>query len=309
MYNRGFPNRRQQNIFVYENSPHWKVKIGDFGFTKRAESKIPRFTSSVGTTPYQAPEIRLSVGPRPSAYTIVVDVWSLGCVTYDLLTLKMLFQELSDLQQYCKTKLLPMDPLRKRNVSFEAIEFLQNVLQPIPSKRWEIDDILSSKWLADYSPKERSDGPWSTSNSQPLPSRSKPPETSLMSVSSANTKIVMTEAPRASEPSSTSRRIATRVSSPPHSERVEPDQSGISGDQWKDLKSALRKSPKDLIFGPVPSTEPSKPHCTAPGHSPRKLIKEFIYVKVKIAERGCCANRAPADSYTIPEIILKPITC
>jgi serine/threonine protein kinase len=62
-----------------------KLKIGDLGFSKSVNS----LTSSryPGTANYMSPEII----KQEKSYTNKIDVWSLGCVVYELITLQKLF--------------------------------------------------------------------------------------------------------------------------------------------------------------------------------------------------------------------------
>lgn len=65
--------------------PHGVVKIVDFGLAKTESQGA--LESNVGTERYKAPEIRESY-ERGHAYDSKVDVWSLGCTLYEMLTAK-----------------------------------------------------------------------------------------------------------------------------------------------------------------------------------------------------------------------------
>src|SRR5271167_3669757 len=91
-----------QNIFVVTKSPCWWVKIGDFGISKRAENELTNFRREVGTRPYQAPEILEVVkeNEHDFNYTKAVDIWSLGCVCFQLLTGKVPFPNRKALEMF-----------------------------------------------------------------------------------------------------------------------------------------------------------------------------------------------------------------
>jgi serine/threonine protein kinase len=74
---------KTSNIFFNDN---WDVKIGDLGLAKFfAKSK---FTNSlIGSPSYMSPEMYDSDG-----YTEKVDMWSLGCILYNMLTLEHPFK-------------------------------------------------------------------------------------------------------------------------------------------------------------------------------------------------------------------------
>lgn len=74
---------KSQNVFLAE---HGQVKLGDFGIARVLQgSDLAR--SNVGTPYYLAPEVCLGAG-----YDTKADVWSLGCVIYELTTLRRPFE-------------------------------------------------------------------------------------------------------------------------------------------------------------------------------------------------------------------------
>ena len=82
---------KPENIILEDNKDDSQVKIGDFGFAKMLRPDTLA-TDTVGTLCYVAPEILLG-----SKYGMSVDMWSLGVMTYLLLTGYMPFNiNLSD---------------------------------------------------------------------------------------------------------------------------------------------------------------------------------------------------------------------
>jgi len=63
------------------------IKISDFGLAKRFSPQEKFAVSKLGTVPYMAPEV---LSERP--YTSASDIWSLGCVIYELAALARPFQ-------------------------------------------------------------------------------------------------------------------------------------------------------------------------------------------------------------------------
>ena len=67
------------NIFINENN---EIKIGDFGISKILTETNQYTTKQIGKFHYMAPEISLGL-----KYNNKVDIYSLGCIVYELFTL------------------------------------------------------------------------------------------------------------------------------------------------------------------------------------------------------------------------------
>jgi len=73
---------KPENLLVSHASKN--IRIGDFGLAKVLDNPADMITTEVGTTHYISPEI---VAAEP--YSYATDVWSLGCVMHELITLKL----------------------------------------------------------------------------------------------------------------------------------------------------------------------------------------------------------------------------
>ena len=78
---------KPENLFLTRDL---KVKIGDFGVSKQLNSVNKFAKTQIGTLTYMAPEII-----EGQSYNNKVDIWSLGCIIYELCTLKLCFQSTS----------------------------------------------------------------------------------------------------------------------------------------------------------------------------------------------------------------------
>ena len=77
---------KPDNLFI---SKDFKIKIGDFGVSKKLNVNNNYAKTKKGTKEYSAPEMI----KENSKYSKKVDIWSLGCIIYELCTLKMCFDE------------------------------------------------------------------------------------------------------------------------------------------------------------------------------------------------------------------------
>lgn len=84
-----------QNLLVDHRG---NIKLADFGLARFISLPIRKYTSDVVTLWYRAPEILLG----SSFYGPAVDVWSLGCIFFEMLTKRPLFPGNSEIDQLFK---------------------------------------------------------------------------------------------------------------------------------------------------------------------------------------------------------------
>ena len=75
---------KPENIFI---DKYKMIKIGDFGISKLLDNNDEFANSTVGTNKYMAPEVL-----KDEKYNNKVDIWGLGCIIYELLTLNVCFE-------------------------------------------------------------------------------------------------------------------------------------------------------------------------------------------------------------------------
>jgi protein kinase len=73
------------------------LRIADFGLAREIRS-LPPYTEYVSTRWYRAPELLL----RSTSYSSPVDMWAIGCIIYEMMTLSPLFPGTSDIDQLFK---------------------------------------------------------------------------------------------------------------------------------------------------------------------------------------------------------------
>ncbi|NXA26163.1 NEK5 kinase, partial [Ibidorhyncha struthersii] len=144
---------KAQNIFLSNNGK--VAKLGDFGIARQLNSTMEFAHTCVGTPYYLSPEICEN---RP--YNNKTDIWSLGCVLYELCTLKhpviltvlfLLFSfikfEGNSLHQLvlkiCRGRFHPVSP----NYSYDLRILISQLFKISPRDRPSINSILRKPFL------------------------------------------------------------------------------------------------------------------------------------------------------------------
>ncbi|KAG6598098.1 NEK protein kinase [Phytophthora cinnamomi] len=120
------------------------VKLSDFGVSKIVHSSLDSAQTITGTPHYMSPEIL-----EGGAYDCKSDVWSLGCVLYELATFSPPFTGLA--LGSVVGKILHTEPpsvSHRYSPSFRAL--IANLLDKTPSKRPGLSDILSCEAVQNH---------------------------------------------------------------------------------------------------------------------------------------------------------------
>ena len=129
-----------------------RVKLGDFGISKRIRPQdTTTFHTQVSTQIYGAPEVLGSdSNSETSVYTNSVDIWSLGCVIYELLVGTHLFVSGEQVSRYYYKKFpFPEDELKGLSPPIDdaGISLLKSMLAIRPEDRPTAEDALGNAWL------------------------------------------------------------------------------------------------------------------------------------------------------------------
>ena len=146
--------RPAQNIFVVEMPPEWsrwRVKLGDFGISKRAFNGETSLRTDIGTPLFQAPEVSGFIDEEEtSVYSHAVDLWSLGCMVYTLIASKSPFSSPLEVNKYCHGRFpLPREPLSPA-LQEVGIDFVHKLLVPQPTGRLSAMEALKHPWILDF---------------------------------------------------------------------------------------------------------------------------------------------------------------
>ena len=144
---------KPDNILIEQDDPVL-IKITDFGLAKvqATESGLKTFC---GTLAYVAPEVlnnrsnAQAESNEKNEYSNMVDMWSLGCLVYVILTSHLPFSGSTEADLYDKIihGSYHDAPLRDYRVSEEAKDFIDSLLQVDVTKRLTAKKALQHPWI------------------------------------------------------------------------------------------------------------------------------------------------------------------
>ncbi|KAK2499548.1 hypothetical protein MC885_001321 [Smutsia gigantea] len=125
---------KSKNIFLTQNG---KIKLGDFGSARLLSHPMAFACTYVGTPYYVAPEIWENM-----PYNNKSDMWSLGCILYELCTLQHPFQANSWKSLILKICQGSVSPLPS-HYSYELQHLIKQLFKKNPSQRPSATTLLS----------------------------------------------------------------------------------------------------------------------------------------------------------------------
>ena len=131
---------KTKNIFIKNNLT---VKIGDFGIAKILNSTSSYAHTFIGTPYYISPELC-----KDQPYNDKSDVWSLGCVLYELCTLNHPFEGGTQVEIYEKIMTQKFKAISPE-YSLELKKMVDLLLEKDEKKRPKMKDIIRMKCVID----------------------------------------------------------------------------------------------------------------------------------------------------------------
>lgn len=122
------------NIFANQRG---QVKLGDFNVSKVAKKGL--LYTQTGTPYYASPEVWKD---RP--YDWKSDIWSVGCVLYELMTLRPPFKAYDLKSLYKKVVSVDYPPITNSRYSNELVNLVKLMLQQNPNNRPNCSQLLKS---------------------------------------------------------------------------------------------------------------------------------------------------------------------
>lgn len=127
------------NVFLSKNG---EAKLGDMNVSKVSQKGLCQ--TQAGTPYYASPEVW-----KDKPYDSKSDIWSLGCVTYEMACLKPPFRA-EDMEGLYKKVIRGLYPRIPNNYSTDLSNVIRSMLQVLPDLRPTAEKILTinsvTKW-------------------------------------------------------------------------------------------------------------------------------------------------------------------
>lgn len=142
---------KPENILLTTDEPP-RIKIGDFGLAKSIDH-LTVLKTMCGTPAYIAPEVVSQAAYKPG-YTLAVDAWSVGVITYSMVTGSSSFinDDSPDIRVRVQERKVDWATLQESGVTDECIQFVAAFFEMDPARRMTMEQALRHQWLVDYKP-------------------------------------------------------------------------------------------------------------------------------------------------------------
>ncbi|XP_047439271.1 calcium/calmodulin-dependent protein kinase type 1D-like [Mugil cephalus] len=140
---------KPENLLYYNMDENAKIMVSDFGLSKTLEHGV--MSTACGTPGYVAPEV---LAQKP--YSKAVDCWSIGVITYILLCGYPPFFEENETRLYSKIMRAEYafhSPFWD-DISESAKDFIRNMMEKNPTKRFTTEQALRHPWIAEDTAKD-----------------------------------------------------------------------------------------------------------------------------------------------------------
>ncbi|KAK8002074.1 hypothetical protein PG991_014296 [Apiospora marii] len=146
----GFAHRdlKPGNILVAKTAPYWWVKVADFGIAKSTQGTQLN-TLGRGTFTYMAPEVFAATNPYSLAYSVAVDIWSLGALAFCLIVGRPPFQNPQEAWRFTEG-FFPFPGEALSQFRAEVFDLIFLAMSGNPARRPTAMGLLGHPWLQPY---------------------------------------------------------------------------------------------------------------------------------------------------------------
>ncbi|XP_010018021.1 PREDICTED: serine/threonine-protein kinase Nek1-like, partial [Nestor notabilis] len=130
---------KSQNIFLTKDGT---IQLGDFGIARVLNSTAELARTCIGTPYYLSPEIC-----QNKPYNNKSDIWALGCVLYEMCTLKHAFEAGNMKNLVLKIISGPFPPV-STHYSYDLRNLLSQLFKRNPRNRPSVNSILEKNFIA-----------------------------------------------------------------------------------------------------------------------------------------------------------------
>ncbi|XP_058276563.1 serine/threonine-protein kinase Nek1 isoform X17 [Hirundo rustica] len=130
---------KSQNIFLTKDGT---IQLGDFGIARVLNSTAELARTCIGTPYYLSPEIC-----QNKPYNNKSDIWALGCVLYEMCTLKHAFEAGNMKNLVLKIISGPFPPV-SMHYSYDLRNLLSQLFKRNPRNRPSVNSILEKNFIA-----------------------------------------------------------------------------------------------------------------------------------------------------------------
>ena len=138
---------KPENILMTDTTDQADIRLLDFGLSKII-SEGEKCTEPYGTLSYVSPEVLQDI-----PYDQKCDIWSIGVVSYLLLSGVLPFDDENNNKEIARKTVYektPFYPSLWNNISKEAIDFVDKLLQKDPKDRMTMNELFEHPWMKKY---------------------------------------------------------------------------------------------------------------------------------------------------------------
>jgi NIMA (never in mitosis gene a)-related kinase 1/4/5 len=132
---------KSANIFMTKK---YSIKIGDVGIIKVLSPTVDYTRTKIGTPYYMSPEVY-----KHQRYNSKTDVWSIGVLLYEMMTLKLPYDanNMAQLQNKISNENWYLEDKYRSKFSNGLCDILTNMLNTNPAKRYTLTEVLQHPYL------------------------------------------------------------------------------------------------------------------------------------------------------------------